>query len=134
MAKYNYNINKPCCSIESEADRKNLARQLKIAIDHMLETEVEGTYYWYLDTTDEQNNWAIVLGWMTYDGAEELCVKLAYQPNNSLMQCDYDIDWLMPYDEETGEVDDNELTVGKDEDTVEIINWFLDSYRLHFAD
>ena len=27
-------------------------------------------------------------------------MKIAFQPKNSGMQCDYDVDWLLPYDKQ----------------------------------
>lgn len=86
------------------------------AVKDMEATHFEGTYHWYLDTDDNGNDWAIVMAYMDYDGEgnESLCAKLAYQPSNSIMQCDYDVDWLMPYNEETGEVWDTEIYVDSD--------------------
>lgn len=101
----------------------------------------DGTYYWILDTDENNNNWAIVLGWQDgyekdendscMDGTYRLCSKLAYQPNNSVMQCDYDIDWLMPYDEESGEVDDNEISIYPNTDLNEVIDWLLKCYETY---
>ena len=84
-----------------------------------------GTSYWYLDIDDDDNDWAIVLGWGEgWDDPTDSCckghyrimAKVAYQPNNSGMQSDYDIDWLMPYDEETGEVDDCDYAIYAEDD------------------
>jgi len=44
------------------------------------------------------------------------------------MQCDYDIDWLMPYDEESGEVWYTELPVYSADNAEEIVNWMLNYY------
>lgn len=70
------------------------------------------------------NRWAIVLSWFDYDGDGKLGIygKVAYQSINNIMQCDYDVDWTMPYDEETGEVDDTEVLIGGDEYLVWLIN------------
>lgn len=105
--------------------------------------EVSGTWSWVLNTDDKRNNWAIVLGWR--DGHDEndhccqysvgeyhLCAKLAYQPSNSIMQCDYDIDWTMPYNEETGDVDDNEVYICCYDDAEDVVNWLLKVYRTYF--
>ena len=51
-------------------------------------------------------------------------MKFAYQPRTSLMQ-EYDIDWLMPYDEETNEVDDTEIPIS---DNMDDIKWLLEAY------
>lgn len=133
--KYNYNINKPCYNLDNEADMENFTKQFKVAIEHLLTTEYMGTYFWYLEPSDERNIWAIVLGWKDDDyGMTDLHAKLAYQPTNSLMQCDYDIDWLMPYDEKSMEVYDNEVTIYDVADAEEAIDWLYDCYRFHFAD
>lgn len=65
--------------------------------------------------------WALVIGMgegfeqvdknNPYDfGDMRICGKIAYQPANSWMK-EYDIDWLMPYDDETGFVDDTECSI-----------------------
>lgn len=85
----------------------------------------EGTYYWYVKQGARKGrDWAVVLGWREDDNPDEenschkngysLAVKLAFQPSNSGMQCDYDYDWTLPYDEKTGEVYDMEVFITKD--------------------
>ena len=88
-------------------NKLELIEKVSKAIKEMRSSHDNGTYYWYLGQDDNNNDWAIVLGWQ--DGFEEdknddctngtwrMCVKLAYQPSNSMLQCDYNIDWLMPY-------------------------------------
>ena len=92
---------------------------------------------WYvLDTDDKGNYLAIVCGWT--DGFEDngikdwnengeyrLYMKFAYQPRTSLMQ-EYDIAWLMPYNEETNEVDDTEIPIS---DNMDDIKWLLKAYE-----
>ena len=92
---------------------------------------------WYvLDIDDKGNDLAIVCGWTdgfedngirdwNEDGEYRLYMKFAYQPRISLMQ-EYDIDWLMPYDEETNEVDDTEVPIS---DNIEDIKWLLEAYE-----
>ena len=119
-------------------NRAKLVKEFVNAIDNMRKTHENGTYHWILGTDEDDNNWAIVLGWLDgfeadetddcMDGTWRLCTKLAYQPCNSLMQCDYDIDWLMPYNEETGEVDDNEISIYSDTNVEETIDWLLKCY------
>ena len=131
---YNNNINKSCYNLNNEADVENLTSQFKVAIEHLLATEYMGTYFWYLEPSDRKNAWAIVLGWKDDGyGMEDLHAKLAYQPTNSMMQCDYDIDWLMPYDGKTMEVYDNEVTIHDVADAEEAIEWFCDCYGFHFG-
>ena len=104
------------------------------------EGRFNGTYYWILNTDAKNNNWAIVLGWSDdgdedddyMDGTYRLCAKLAYQPHNSLMQCDYDVDWIMPYNEESGDVDDTEIPIYSDTNIKEVIDWLLDCYNTYF--
>lgn len=87
--------------------------------------------------SQDDNDWAVVFGWTDgfeeatekswyEDGESRLCCKLGFQPDNSAMQCDYDIDWDMPYDESTGEVCDSELNVDEsfDESSVEFITQY----------
>lgn len=116
-----------------------LIKQLKNAINEMRKTHYNGTYCWNLAVDENDNQWAIVLGWNDgfeevaaddcTDGTWRLCVKLAYQPINSMMQCDYNIDWLMPYDEKTGDVDDNEVAIYPDSNAKDIVDWLLDCYK-----
>lgn len=68
---------------------------------------------WWVVADDDENVYAIVLGWLDEDGhaAWRLHAKVAYQSKRSIMQCDYDIDWLMPYDPMTGDVWDTDVAV-----------------------
>ena len=100
-------------------------------IDTIKEAESDGpsstTYIVDLDYDDKGNRWAVVLGWVDYDGddAYELCGKIAYLPKNSYMK-DYDYDWEMPYDEETGEVWDTEISNPSASDAA----WWLDQWEM----
>lgn len=126
-------------------NKKTLIEAFTKAVENMRKYHENGTYYWHLGRDENNNNWAIVLGWANgfeedenddySSGTYRLCTKLAYQSNNSIMQCDYDIDWAMPYDEETGEVDDNEVPIYTDSNMEEIIDWLLEcysSYEMNF--
>lgn len=120
-------------------DRNKLVKEFTAAVEDMRRTHGNGTYFWWLDKDDKGNNWAIVLGWSDgfdesetddcADGTWRLCVMLAYQPWNSIMQCDYDVDWTMPYDEESGEVDDTEVSIYPDTDLADAIDWLLECYE-----
>ena len=102
-------------------NKLELIEKICKAIKEMRTSHDNGTYYWYLGQDDNNNDWAIVLGWQ--DGYEEdknddctngiwrICLKLAYQPSNSMLQCDYNIDWLMPYNLKTGEVYETEYPI-----------------------
>ena len=77
-------------------------------------------------TDDNNNSWFILMGWS--DGFDEsdngkwqsgtwkICTKIGYQSVQSLMKTDLDIDFLMPYDEETGDVDYTEDTLADEPD------------------
>lgn len=118
--------------------RNVLAKEFTKAVAEMRRTHGSGTYYWIIGE-DEENDWAIVLGWADgfepkpdddcTDGTWRICAKMAFQSKRNIMQCDYDIDWDMPYDKVTGEVDDNEVPIYPDTDLMEVINWFLDCYH-----
>lgn len=128
-------------------NKAKLVKEFANAISNMRKTHEDGIYHWYLGTDENNNHWAIVLGWLDgfkadetddcMDGTWRLCSKLAYQTCNSLMQCDYDIDWFMPYDEESGEVDDTEIPIYSNINMTnieEIIDWFLEQYSSYTED
>lgn len=81
----------------------------------------DGTYFWWLKQNDDNgNDWAIVVGWSEgWDDLDDSCckghyrimAKVAYQSHKNIMQCDYDVDWTIPHDEETGEVDDCDIAI-----------------------
>ena len=115
-----------------------LVKEFMNAVEDMKKTKYNGTYHWILGRDKNNNDWAIVLGWADgfdkrendscTDGTWRLCAKVGYQPYNSLMQCDYDWDWLMPYDEETKEVDNTEIPIYPNTDLMELIDWLLECY------
>lgn len=116
-------------------NKENIITAFANAVNDMTATHFDGTYHWHLHTDDNNNDWAIVMSYMDYDGNgnEELYAKLAYQPSNSIMQCDYDIDWLMPYDEETGEVFFTELSVDSS-NAKSVVEWLLRCYDGYMAE
>ena len=71
---------------------------------------------------DKKNDYALVFG---YDEEEVLRGKVAFQPKNSIMQCDYEVDWNMPYNEETGDVDDTAVIIINEED----IEWLFEQWE-----
>ena len=101
----------------------------------MRSSHANGTYHWYLGQDDNNNDWAIVLGWQ--DGYEEdknddcmqdtwrICLKLAYQSSNSMLQCDYDIDWLLPYNPKTGDVYETEYSIYPNSDIALYVHYLL---------
>ena len=116
-------------------NKENLIAAFANAVKDMTATHFDGTFHWHLDTDENGNDWAIVMSYMDYDsdGNDRLYAKLAYQPSNSIMQCDYDIDWMMPYDETTGEVWDTEVSVYSADYAEKIVNWLLRSYEEYMA-
>lgn len=120
-------------------NKKELIKSFTKAVEDMKRNKSNGTYYWYLNRNTNGNDWAIVLGWSDgfdadesddcTDGTYRLCTKIAYQSSNSIMQCDYDIDWLMPYDEETGDVFDIELCIFPDTNINWVVDWLLKCYN-----
>lgn len=85
--------------------------ELKKAADYLASTKEQGgCYHWKVATKDKMNI-CIVLGWTDgfdkndpdkdkyQDDTWRLAVKVGYQPSNSMMQCDYDVDWQVPYDQ-----------------------------------
>ena len=104
--------------MESGVDKASIkSKVMKVAKDAFAageEKDYVGT--WYVDLGQfGKNRWAIAIAWMDWDNNDDwgLYAKVAYQPRNSIMQCDYDIDWEMPYDEETGEVFDTEIELSQ---------------------
>ena len=116
-----------------------IIHKLRLAVANMRRTHESGTYSWHLGQDNKGNDWAIVLGWRDgfdadevddcADGTYRLCTKLAYQPSNSLMQCDYDVDWMMPYDEDTGEVDVTEFVITPTTNLEAELKWLLDIWK-----
>ena len=73
-----------------------------------------------------KNRWAIVVAWIDWDNTNEwrLFGKVAYQPVNSIMQCGYDIDWLLPTNDE-GECDNAEVAIQSEYD----IDWLIGEWE-----
>lgn len=123
-------------------DRQDVIDKIKNAITKMTSDPTQtGTYFWYLGNDKANNNWAIVLGWS--DGFNDpepdedasyqyesyhICIKLAYQPDNSIMQCDYDVDWTMPYDETTSNVDDTDMAIYPGDNIDSIVDSLLSAF------
>lgn len=89
--------------------------------------ETCGTVHWVLGQ-DKGRTLALVVGWLDDGGGScGLAAKIAVQPRNSGMQCDYDIDWDMPYRDD-GEVYDNEITLDEASDEGEAWLYFKNIY------
>lgn len=89
-----------------------------------------GTWYIELDVING-NRWAIALSWMDFDNTNEykLYAKVAYQTINSIMQCDYDIDWTIPYDEGSGYVNDTEIWIRDKKFDEDYADWLLEEWE-----
>ena len=108
------------------------AEQILDAANKLKEKNIGVIAFWLPQSFDKENNWAIVIG---YNGGFEkdendpnyyrVCGKVAYQSKKSIMQCDYDVDWTMPYDEETSEVDDTDVSL----DCLADAEWLLDQWE-----
>lgn len=83
-----------------------------------------GTYVNYIGYDDE-NDWAIVVALMDYDSLDDYkpYAKVAFQPRNSIMQCDFDVDWMMPL--MNGEVWDTEISTPGRTDVI----WMLEQFE-----
>ena len=96
--------------------KKEFAKCIKQALKNP-----HGTVWFEMGRLKHGEMLCLVFGWEDcYDSIEEyqikegdtfytLCAKLAF--NGDDLQCDYDIDWIMPYDEETGVVWDTSMAV-----------------------
>ena len=100
-----------------EMDKEKMIDELeKMLIGINDDMDFDSTYMYHLAYDDNNNEWAIVFGWVNDNYYEDevdqnwVVGKVAYQPVNSLMK-EYDIDWLMPNIKDTDEVWDTEITV-----------------------
>lgn len=107
-----------------------------------LNSEKAGCCHHVVAHTDAGTVLAIVVGWSdgfeaapagtpNADGTWRVCAKIAYQHSNNAMQCDFDIDWYMPYNLDTGEVDDTctEITA-----TQANVDWLNDTAKRVWKD
>ena len=119
-------------------DTKVLAKQLKESADDLADHKEQGGCFRFntveMDDKDINKNVSIVLGWT--DGFDEndidkdkyqsdtwrLAIKVGSQPVNSIMQCDYDVDFNQVYDKETGDVYDTEICLYPDSDFEKVAN------------
>lgn len=130
-------------------DTKQFAKDLKEAADYLADNkESSGCYRFHTVEMEDKGinkNVSIVLGWQDgydkeddnyYSDGYRLCVKVGYQPVNSMMQCDYDVDFNQVYDKETGDVYDTEISLYPDTDFEKIadeivteFNYVLSSWK-----
>lgn len=65
---------------------------------------------------DDNYVYSVCMGWTTGDDKAVIACKIGRQTHNNCMQCDLDIDFEMPYNEETDDVDDTWREVSAEED------------------
>lgn len=105
--------------------------EVKSIINSMLKNDVNSGTYWI--TLDKINGveWALVFAWIDEFDKEEnteykrdtyrICGKIAF--NNSAMQSDYDIDWLMPWYKD-GEVAFTDNSIECEEDIGDAVSYW----------
>lgn len=104
---------------------KITGKDFKEAVDWLLK-EKQGCVHQVLGRTDEGTELCLVIGWadIGYDleevkknGYEDegyyICSKIGYQHRNNGMQSDFEMDFPMPYNPETGDVWDTDTYVAK---------------------
>lgn len=105
--------------------KKITGKDFKEAVDWLLK-EKQGCVHKVLGRTDEGTELCLVIGWadIGYDlekvkkgGYEDegyyICSKIGYQHRNNGMQSDFEWDFPMPYNPETGDVWDTDTYVAK---------------------
>ena len=126
-------------------DTKVLAKQLKEAADYLADHKEQTGCFRFntveMDDKDINKDVSIVLGWT--DGFDEndidkdkyqsdtwrLAVKVGYQPVNSMMQCDYDVDFNQVYDKETGDVYESEIVLYENNDFEKVANSMVTEFN-----
>ena len=101
---------------------------IAIAKDALNSNDRCGTWFYKLKYATNKL-WAICFSWMDYDntGDFKLYGKVAYQPKNSMMQCDYDIDWIFPINS-NGDCDDTEILINLSSIDSDI-DYLLDNWK-----
>lgn len=107
-----------------------IARVLADGANHLLNGDY-GTY-WYVLGEDDENEYRIAVGYVD----DYLEMKWAYVSNNSAMD-DYECDFLMPYDEDSGDVWDSSTLIREEGDTTPVtpdellpdITYMLDDFK-----
>ena len=81
-----------------------------------LKTREPGCWYHVLTDWDScypNDTWALAIGWLPDEESPDgysAYAGVVFQPANSIMQCDLDVDWQMPV-LANGEVDDTETCI-----------------------
>lgn len=111
-------------------DVTQLAVDIENCAKQLADMKTEGGCFWLNPKEIDGKRFAIVIGWLNgFDEHENdnfcdkgfrLCVKVAYQSVDSIMQCDYDIDWDEVCLKGTGEVFDTEHPLYPDTNFTEV--------------
>ena len=100
---------------------------LEMAAD-VKNAECGGAYHVLAVDHEEMVRWALVIGWEPGHAEDpedmdywQVCGKIAFQPLFCLMQFDYNVDWVLPYDKKTGKDDNTSIPIKSEEDVL----WLL---------
>ena len=116
-----------------------LAKEIKEGIEWLWKNKCGCCRWWFL-TDDKRRRWSIVIGWSDgfdddmknddwLDGTYAICSKIGYEEWNNVMQTDMDWDFLMPYDEETGEVDDTCSPIARNVNYMRLAEELMDEFK-----
>ena len=125
---------------------EKMKQDIRKAILELKESkDISLTYWFTFEIDDYLRRWAIVLAWQDgyaeentdwHFGEYRITMKVAFQPTNSIMH-EYDIDWTMPWDEETGDVDDSEVSIHSDAEIDSVIDYMFkiwETYKKEYID
>ena len=120
---------------------RHLAETIRTNVEN--DTSTIGCYIYRLGNIGD-HCFAIVTGWAPgYEHDENdpfehegwhKAIKLGCQPYNSIMQCDFDVDWEMPYDPDTGDVDDTCTTLNKNDTQLwyeDTVKWLVERFMIY---
>ena len=99
-------------------------QKIKDFLDEAQSLEIDETYRMVIGQ-DDKSNYYLVAGYMDDfdDGEYHLCAKIARLVSDVMSE--YDIDFVMPYDPETGDVWDTEVSDVTSADA----KWFYDEFN-----
>lgn len=95
--------------------KKITGKQIRESAEWLIETQAGCSHYEIANTRN--NVLAFVIGFLPLgeckDGKPKYGVfaKIGFQSHKNIMQCDFGVDWDMPYNPETGDVFDTIISV-----------------------
>lgn len=117
-------INRNYVPVNKEPDK--LARDIHSDIYRLF---VDGIgCCWHPLKYTKRDVWAIVVGWSNCLDDSEICAKIAYQPLNSGLQCDFDVDWNQLVFKD-GDVYNTITPVSLDTDVPQLVDEFLEDWQ-----